>query len=265
MSNSIDRTIWLEFEQIESILRGEIDRDLEDIKQDIGKSFRQFLLTKEQDRMPFLQRIVTSHLQNMEDDRGFPPRHPVHWFKTQLEFSSTGVLLFDTEKTATELLRTALAYIEAEIKQKLRSKQQEIVSRLENRLENLRQSAILSMESVAKERKIIASELVNSHIVGNRLELKAADRFFFVDNSQRLDLQQSNLCLEVCVRSGFKWGIGKKEQIKYAVACDRLLDIAIGSFDRSIQQLHQQSQAYLNDELAPQLESLLTQFAPTPN
>jgi uncharacterized membrane-anchored protein YhcB (DUF1043 family) len=72
-------------DRLQADLTNELSIDVGEIQAQLTKSFRHFLLEKEQERMPFLQRVMTSHIEHMEDERGFPPRHPVHWFKSKLE------------------------------------------------------------------------------------------------------------------------------------------------------------------------------------
>jgi hypothetical protein len=258
MANTIDKKLWLSLEQLENTVKQTIDLDREEITAGTGKSFRRFLVEREQSRMPFLQRVMTSHLENMEDDRGFPPRHPVHWFRSQLEFSSTGILNFNSSKEAEEFVRSALNYIEIEVKESLNIKQQELIEVIDTGIGELKQIAIEIIEPIARERKIIATEYVNSSINTRGFEPKILDRFYFVDNGTRFDRQRSTLHMEVCKRGGFSLGLGSKEKIEYAVACDRLVDIANESIARSLELLKRQSLAYLSTELSPQLTKLET-------
>jgi hypothetical protein len=257
MVNAIDSEIWFAFERMKNTVRDTIDLDVDEIKERVSRAFRQFLLDREQERMPFLQRVMTSHLENMEDERGFPPRHPVHWFRSQLEFSATGILTFDSSKEAEEFVRAALNYIETEIKEQLTIKQREVIDLVDRGVTELQQLAIAQVEPIAKDRKIIATEYVNGFIRSQGLEIKVIDRFYFVDGDTRFDRQRSILHMEVCERGRFKLGIGNKEQLKYAVACDRLVDIANSSISRSISLLKQQTQTYFTDELSHQLTELI--------
>ena len=60
-------------DRLQATLDDELKIDIGEIQDRLSKSFRHFLLVKEQERMPFLQRVMTSHIENMEDERGFPP------------------------------------------------------------------------------------------------------------------------------------------------------------------------------------------------
>ena len=128
-------------DRLQANLNDELTSDIKKIQDRLNKSFRQFLLAKEQERMPFLQRVMTSHIENMDDERGFPPRHPVHWFKSKLEFSSTGVLQFDFKKDAESFMESALNQIETEIKEQLVEKQQTTIDRANLTLQELQQTA----------------------------------------------------------------------------------------------------------------------------
>ena len=177
-------------DRLQAHLNDELTSDIEQIQDRMNKSFRQFLLAKEQERMPFLQRVMTSHIENMDDERGFPPRHPVHWFKSKLEFSSTGVLQFDFKKDAEAFMESALNQIETEIKEQLVEKQQTTIDRANLTLQELQQTLATQIQPVAKVRRIISNEYVNSFIQIARLILKAADRFYFFSTGARFNTKQ---------------------------------------------------------------------------
>ncbi len=247
-------------DRLEQTLNADIEVDLREIRDRSSKSFRQFLLSKEQERMPFLQRVMTAHIENMEDERGFPPRHPVHWFKSKLEFSSTGILQFDFKKDAEVFIESVLNHIEAEIKDQLAIEKQMTADRLDLCLGQLQQTIGDRIQPLAKARKIISTEYVSSFIQTDRLKLKVLDRFYFVSMGERFNPKQELIYSEVCVRpTGLfdRASDGEKPtQLKYAVSCDRLLDIVNESIERSLRQIQQQTQAYLDKELLPQLDKL---------
>jgi hypothetical protein len=247
-------------DRLEQTLLAELELDLGKICDRLSKSFRQFLLSKEQERMPFLQRVMTAHIENMEDERGFPPRHPVHWFKSKLEFSSTGVLQFDFKKDAEVFIESVLTHIETEIKDQLKLEKQMTGDRVDLCLGQLQQTISDRIQPLAKARKIISTEYVNSFIQTERLKLKVLDRFYFVSMGERFNPKQELIYSEVCVRpTGLfdRAGDGEKPtQLKYAISCDRLLDIVNESIERSLRQIQQQTQAYLDNELLPQLDKL---------
>ena len=151
-------------DRLQATLANELRLDIGEIQDRLSRSFRQFLLAREQERMPFLQRVMTSHIENMEDERGFPPRHPVHWFKSKLEFSSTGVLQFDFKKDAELFIESALASIEAEIKEQLDLRQQETTAVVNAKIEELQQSLAGQIQPVTVARRIMSTEYVNSFI-----------------------------------------------------------------------------------------------------
>jgi hypothetical protein len=194
----------------------------------------------------------------MENERGFPPRHPIHWIKSKLEFSSSGVLEFDTERDTESFIQSALKHIEADVKEQLQSKQQAIGQLVNKRLVELQGEIGRGIQAIAQEKKIIASEYVNGFIRTNQLTLKALDRFYFVSDGQRFDPHQEASYNQVCVRPGSRLGWGKQSPLKFAVSCDRLLDIVNQSLQRSIDQLQQQSQAYLTGELPDRVAELFT-------
>jgi uncharacterized membrane-anchored protein YhcB (DUF1043 family) len=234
--------------------------DIGEIQERLNKSFRQFLLDREQERMPFLQRVMTSHIENMEDERGFPPRHPVHWFKSKLEFSSTGILEFDFKKDAEVFIESSLAHIETEIKEQLTTKQQVTLDTVDRSIVTLQQDISDRIQPLAKSRKIISTEYVNSFIQTQGLSLKAVGRFYFVSMGARFNSKQELLYSEVCARPTGLFDRSKDgdkpTQLKYAISCDRLLDIVNESIARSIDQIQQQTQTYLTGELVPQVERL---------
>jgi uncharacterized membrane-anchored protein YhcB (DUF1043 family) len=251
--------------QLQATLIEEFNSDISEIQDRLSKSFRHFLLEQEQERMPFLQRVMTAHIENMEDERGFPPRHPVHWFKSKLEFSSTGILEFDFKKDAELFIESALNHIETEIKEQLLAKQQATIQIVDRCIIALRQEISDRIQSLAKARKIISTEYVNSFMQTERLILKVIDRFYFVSMGARFNPKQELIYSEVCVRpTGIfdrpKDG-NKPTQLKYAISCDRLLDIVNESIARSVNQIQQQTQVYLNDELVPQIDKLFTDLA----
>jgi hypothetical protein len=252
-------------DQLQQTLAAELSIDIQETQDRLSRSFRQFLLAKEQERMPFLQRVMTSHIENMEDERGFPPRHPVHWFKSKLEFSSTGILQFDFNNDAEIFIESALAHIEAEIKEQLAAKQQSMLDIVDRNLVKLQQAVATQIKPVAKVRKMISTEYVNSYIQTGRLTIKAIDRFYFVSMGARFNPKQELIYSEVCVRPTGIFDRSKDEdkptQLKYAISCDRLLDIVNESIDRSIKQIHQQTQTYLQDELVPQIDKMCQNLA----
>jgi uncharacterized membrane-anchored protein YhcB (DUF1043 family) len=252
-------------DRLQQALTAGLISDTKEIQERLSKSFRQFLLAKEQERMPFLQRVMTAHIENMEDERGFPPRHPVHWFKSQLEFSATGILQFDFKKDAELFIESALNHIEAQIKEQLATKQQATINIVDRHLIELQQSLAVRIQPIAKARKIIGTEYVNSYISTGRLILKAIDRFYFVSMGTRFNPQQELIYSEVCVRPTGLFRRSKDEdkptQLKYAISCDRLSDIVNESIDRAVNQIHQQAQAYLQAELVPQIDKMLTDLA----
>jgi hypothetical protein len=256
--DEVRKDSFLMIERLRSEIEREIKFDLADIKEQINKSFRQFLLAEEQDRMPFIQRVITSHLGNLENERGFPPRHPIHWVKSQLEFSSSGVLEFDTDLETEGFIQAALEHIETEVKEQLQTKQQVILQTINRRISELQQEISKGISSVAQAKKIIAAEYVNSFIQTDKLSLKAVDRFYFVSDGMRFEPHQEASYNQVCVRPGSRIGIGKQSQIRFAVSCDRLLDIVNQSLDRSIGQLQQQTSEYLQGDLPDRVDELFT-------
>jgi hypothetical protein len=247
-------------DRLQADLDRELSIDIREIQASLCKSFRQFLLSQEQERMPFLQRVMTSHIENMEDEKGFPPRHPVHWFKSKLEFSSTGILQFDFQKDAELFMESALTHIKTEVEEQLAQKQQATIEIVNQIVRELQQDLAAQIQPVTKARRIISTEYVNSFIQTERLILKAVDRFYFVSLGQRFNPKQELIYSEVCVRpTGIfdrnKDG-NKPSQLKYAISCDRLLDVVNESIDRSIGQIKQQTQTYLTDELVPQIDLL---------
>jgi hypothetical protein len=247
-------------DRLQQHLTAEFRIDIGEIQERLNKSFRQFLLAKEYERMPFLQRVMTSHIENMEDERGFPPRHPVHWFKSKLEFSSTGILEFDFKKDAEVFIESALNHIETEIKEQLLNKKQETISVVDRQIVEIQQMLADRLQPVAKLRKIISTEYVNSFIQAEKLIIKVIDSFYFVSMGARFNPKQELIYSEVCVRpTGIfdrsKDG-DKPTQLKYAISCDRLLDVMNESIGRSVDRIGQQTQVYLTDELIPQVDKL---------
>jgi hypothetical protein len=252
-------------DRLQQYLAEQLRLDAKEIQDRLNKSFRQFLLAKEQERMPFLQRVMTSHIENMEDERGFPPRHPVHWFKSKLEFSSTGILQFDFKKDAELFIESALSYIETEIKEQLVDKQQTTLASVDRSLTQLQQTIGDRLQPVAKVRRIISTEYVNSFIQTERLIVKVIDRFYFVSMGVRFNPKQELIYSEVCVRPTGMFDRSKDSdkptQLKYAISCDRLLDVVNESIDRSVNQIQQQTQAYLTEELVPQIDKMFEDLA----
>jgi uncharacterized membrane-anchored protein YhcB (DUF1043 family) len=249
-----------QIDRLQADLSNALNLDVEEVRTQVSKSFRHFLLEKEQERMPFLQRVMTSHVENMEDERGFPPRHPVHWFKSKLEFSSTGILEFDFKKDAEAFMESALSYIESDIKSQLDKKQQSTIAIVDLQIRDLQQHLATKLQPVAKARKIISTEYVNSFLQMGRMNLKTIDRFYFVSMGVRFDAKKELIYSEVCVRPTGLFDRPKDgeqpTQLKYAISCDRLLDVVNESIARSIGQIQEQSSAYLTDELIPQIDLL---------
>ncbi len=252
-------------DRLQTMFADEFRIDISEIQDQLSKSFRHFLLEKEQERMPFLQRVMTAHIENMEDERGFPPRHPVHWFKSKLEFSSTGILEFDFKKDAEIFIESALNHIETEIKDQLLAKQQATIKIVDRSIITLRQDISDRIQPLAKARKIISTEYVNSFLQTERLTVKVIDRFYFVSAGARFNPKQELIYSEVCVRPTGMFDRAKDgdkpTQLKYAISCDRLLDIVNESIARSVNQIQQQTQSYLNDELVPQIDKLFQDLA----
>jgi hypothetical protein len=247
-------------DRLQMHLAEEFSIDISEIQDRLSKSFRHFLLAEEQERMPFLQRVMTSHIENMEDERGFPPRHPIHWFKSKLEFSSTGVLQFDFKKDAEAFMESALTHIKTEVEEQLAQKQKATIDIVNLSVRELQQTLAAGIQPVTKARRIISTEYVNSFIQIDRLILKAVDRFYFVSGGIRFNPKQELIYSEVCVRptgifNRSKDG-DKPTQLKYAISCDRLLDVVNESIDRSIRQIQQQTQTYLTDDLVTQIDKL---------
>jgi hypothetical protein len=245
---------------LQTYLTTELNADVGEIQAQLNKSFRHFLLEKEQERMPFLQRVMTSHIENMEDERGFPPRHPVHWFKSKLEFSATGILEFDFQKDAEAFMESALNYIETEVKQQLSTKERATMEIVDRHVSELQQTLATQLQPVATARRIISTEYVNSFIQTERLSLKTVGRFYFVSAGARFNPKQELIYSEVCVRPtnifNRRNDSNKPSQLKYAISCDRLLEVVNESIARSIGQIQSQTQTYLTGELTPQIERL---------
>jgi hypothetical protein len=254
--------------QLQADLVAERPIDIQAIQDQLSKSFRHFLLVQEQERMPFLQRVMTAHIENMEDERGFPPRHPVHWFKSKLEFSATGVLEFDFQKDAELFMESALSHIQSEVEEQLITRQAAVIKLVDRDVIQLQQTLAAQIQPITKARRIISTEYVNSFLQTGRLTLKAVDRFYFVSNGVRFNPKQELIYSEVCVRpTGIfdrsKDG-DKPSQLKYAISCDRLLDVVNESIDRSVSQIQQQTQVYLAEDLIPQLDKLFQGLLPQP-
>ncbi|WP_310426098.1 hypothetical protein [Chamaesiphon sp. VAR_48_metabat_135_sub] len=247
-------------DRLQAMLDKELSIDIGKIQDRLSTSFRQFLLAKEQERMPFLQRVMTSHIENMEDERGFPPRHPVHWFKSKLEFSSTGILQFDFKKDAELFMESALNHIETEIKEQLANKKQSTIDTVNRNVQVLQQHLATEIQPFTQARRIISTEYVNSFIQIERLTLKIINRFYFVSLGERFNPKQELIYSEVCVRPTGIFDRSKDgekpTQLKYAISCDRLLDVVNESIDRSVKQIQQQTQIYLTNDLIPQIDLL---------
>jgi uncharacterized membrane-anchored protein YhcB (DUF1043 family) len=247
-------------DRLQATLDDELKIDIGEIQDRLSKSFRHFLLEKEQEQMPFLQRVMTSHIENMEDERGFPPRHPVHWFKSKLEFSSTGILQFDFKKDAESFMESALTHIQTEVEQQLAQRQQSTIETVNRGVQSLQQHLATEIQPATKPRRIISTEYVNSFIQTERLILKTVDRFYFVSMGARFNPKQELIYSEVCVRPTGMFNSSKDgdkpTQLKYAISCDRLLDVVNESIDRSINQIQQQTRSYLSDNLNPQIDKL---------
>ena len=247
-------------DRVQQQLTAEFSIDIGKIQERLNKSFRQFLLAKEYERMPFLQRTITSHIENMEDERGFPPRHPIHWFKSKFEFSSTGILQFDFKKDAELFIESALNYIETEIKEQLSNKQQTTIAIVEDELAQLQQQIGDRIQSIAILRRIMSTEYINSFIQAERLILRVVDSFYFVSMGVRFNPKQELIYSEVCVRPTGIFDRSKDDekptQLKYAISCDRLVDVMNESIARSVDRIEQQTQAYLSTELVPQIDKL---------
>lgn len=252
-------------DRLQATLDEELRIDISEIQDRLSKSFRHFLLEKEQEQMPFLKRVMTSHIENMEDERGFPPRHPVHWFKSKLEFSSTGILQFDFQKDAEAFMEAALTHIQTEVEEQLAQRQQSTIEIVNRSVQALQQHLATALQPVTKPRRIMSTEYVNSFIQTERLVLKTVDRFYFVSLGVRFNPKQELIYSEVCVRptgifDNSKNG-DKPTQLKYAISCDRLLDVVNESIGRSIDQIKQQTRSYLTDELNPQIDKLFEGLA----
>jgi hypothetical protein len=247
-------------DRLQTYLTTELNLDVGEIQERLNKSFRHFLLEREQERMPFLQRVMTSHIENMEDERGFPPRHPVHWFKSKLEFSATGVLEFDFQKDAEAFMESALNYIETEVKQQLSAKERATLVIVDRQVSELQQTLATQLQPVAKAKRIISSEYVNSFVQTDRLSLKTVGRFYFVSAGVRFNPKQELIYSEVCVRPTNIFNrsndSNKPSQLKYAISCDRLLEVVNESIARSIGQIQSQTQTYLTGELTSQVHNL---------
>jgi hypothetical protein len=247
-------------DKLQADLSDELNAEIGKIQDRLNKSFRHFLLEQEQEQMSFFQRVMTAYVENMEDERGFPPRHPIHWFKSKLEFSATGILQFDFQKDAEAFMELALAEIESEIKEQLTAKQQATIAIVDGHIQTLQQNLATEIEPIAKATKTIATEYINSFIQVDRFSLKAVDRFYFVSGGVRFNPKQELIYSEVCVRptgifdrSGDR---NKSTQLKYAISCDRLLTVVNESIARSIGQIQQQTDEYLMGELSSQIDRL---------
>ncbi len=247
-------------DRLQVTLDDELKIDIGEIQDRLSKSFRHFLLEKEQEQMPFLKRVMTSHIENMEDERGFPPRHPVHWFKSKLEFSATGVLQFDFKKDAEAFMEAALNHIQTEVEEQLVQRQQSTIKIVNDTVQALQQHLATEVQPVTKPRRIMSAEYVNSFIQTERLVLKTIDRFYFVSMGARFNPKQELIYSEVCVMQTGIFDSNKDEnkptQLKYAISCDRLLDVVNESIGRSIDQIKQQTRSYLFDDLNPQIDKL---------
>ena len=252
-------------DRLQATLDDELKIDVGEIQDRLSKSFRHFLLVKEQERMPFLQRVMTSHIENMEDERGFPPRHPVHWFKSKLEFSSTGILQFDFKKDAESFMESALTHIQTEVEEQLIQRQIDTISIVNRNVQELQQALATKIQPVTTPKRIISTEYVNSFIQTERLILKTVDRFYFVSMGVRFNPKQELIYSEVCVRPTGIFNSSKDgdqpTQLKYAISCDRLLDVVNESIDRSVNQIQTQTQTYLAGELVPQIDKLFAGLA----
>jgi hypothetical protein len=135
-----------------------------------------------------------------------------------------------------------------------------MLDRVDRNIIVLQQDISDRIQPLARSRKIISTEYVNSFIQTQGLSLKAVDRFYFVSMGARFNPKQELLYSEVCVRPTGLFDRSKDgdkpTQLKYAISCDRLLDIVNESIARSLDQIQQQTQTYLTGELVPQVERL---------
>ena len=124
----------------------------------------------------------------------------------------------------------------------------------------LQQTLAAKLQPLAKARRIISTEYVNSFIQTDRLEIKVVDRFYFVSAGVRFNPKQELIYSEVCIRPTNifnRSSLGDKPtQLKYAISCDRLLDVVNQSIDRSVEQIKLQTRSYLTGELTSQISNL---------
>jgi hypothetical protein len=157
-------------------------------------------------------------------------------------------------------MESALNHIETEIRTQLAAKQIATATIVDRNVRELQQTLATKLQPVAKARRIISTEYVNSFIQIARLNLKTLDRFYFVSAGARFNPKQELIYSEVCVRPtnifNRSSNSDKPSQLKYAISCDRLLEVVNESIDRSVGQIQLQSHAYLTGELTDQIHKL---------
>jgi hypothetical protein len=193
-------------------------------------------------------RLLRSHLDNFaaqkERVEALPPRHPIHWFRDRLPDGDLDSIECRDLTTAKDVAKELLEIISPEIKNFLNAKQSKIHTALDTFTNKIIEEISQEIEATARERNLIAADLVRRYLQPPQLPIYAGERFYFSDSGVRLTpdkLPQPD--------NSYPNG--------YAVTRTRFQAILDESIDRSLKNIPSNAIKYLETKIEAQVTALL--------
>jgi hypothetical protein len=202
----------------------------------------------ERERASWWTRLLRSHLDNFADQKerveALPPRHPIHWFRDRLPDGDLDSIECRDLATAKDVAKELLEIILPEIKDFLNAKQSKIHSELDTFTSRIIEEISQEIDFTARERNLIAADLVSRYLKPPQLPIYAGERFYFSDGGVRLTpdkLPQPD--------NSYPDG--------YAVTRTRFQAILDESIDRNLKNIPRNAVKYLETKIEPQVTALL--------
>jgi predicted Zn-dependent protease with MMP-like domain len=206
------------------------------------------------------QRMVSDHL-SMEDPAGLPYYHPVHWFRSQLEFKLRGILEFTDDEAAISSIPEVLNQLQPEIIAAIAVRQTDIVETFDRQIHDLRQALVPLIQPHLSDTRVIITEYINSHVPLAKIQLPEVDRFGFFLNGKRFVPSSIVIATTKTVRPWYLLGLQTKQVPCYQVSIEQLQLVVQESLDRSFQNMQTKITDYISHELHSQIQRLLANVA----
>jgi hypothetical protein len=202
------------------------------------------------------QRIVTDRLQD-EGTAGLPNYHPLHWFKSQLEFHHQGILEYSSLELAQTGFKEILDQLKPQIISLIEEQQTQVSEFFDQEVWALQQSLQNSLTAQLQSRPIVISEYINSFVNLPRIKMRSVDRFRYTFDGKRWESPSLIVETQKSTGSWYLLGLDKKERSCYQISTNAITAMVDESVARAFRHMREQISAYIEPELQSGVDRLL--------